>query len=74
MVSALDGLLPAALPAQAAHAATTAADTGFESGSTGWSAYSAGGRTAASFTEANSSAAPGDGREPSTSAQKLPSL
>lgn len=52
VVSALAGLLFAALPAQAAHAATTPADTGFESGGTGWSAYSAGGQTAASFTEA----------------------
>ncbi|MGW5273342.1 glycoside hydrolase family 53 protein [Streptomyces sp. NPDC004044] len=52
VVSALAGLLFAALPAQAAHAATTPANTGFEAGSTGWSAYSAGGQTAASFTEA----------------------
>ncbi|WP_329164425.1 arabinogalactan endo-1,4-beta-galactosidase [Streptomyces sp. NBC_01717] len=52
VVSALAGLLFAALPAQAAHAANTPADTGFESGGTGWSAYSAGGQTAASFTEA----------------------
>ncbi|WP_392669540.1 arabinogalactan endo-beta-1,4-galactanase [Streptomyces sp. LN785] len=52
VVSALAGLLFAALPAQAAHAATTPANTGFESGSTGWSAYSADGRTDASFTEA----------------------
>lgn len=51
-VAALCGLLFAALPAQAAHAATTPANPGFESGSTGWSAYSAGGQSAASFTEA----------------------
>lgn len=51
-VAALSGLLFAALPAQAAHAATTPANPGFESGSTGWSTYSAGGQSAASFTEA----------------------
>ena len=51
-VAALSGLLFAALPAQAAHAATTPANPGFESGATGWSTYSAGGTNAASFTEA----------------------
>ncbi|MFF1461105.1 arabinogalactan endo-beta-1,4-galactanase [Streptomyces sp. NPDC058330] len=51
-VAALAGLLLAALPAQAAHAATTPANPGFESGATGWSTYSAGGQDAASFTEA----------------------
>ncbi|MFF5896659.1 arabinogalactan endo-beta-1,4-galactanase [Streptomyces argenteolus] len=51
-VAALSGLLLAALPAQAAHAATAPVNTGFESGTTGWSTYSAGGQNAASFTEA----------------------
>ncbi|MGF1340161.1 glycosyl hydrolase 53 family protein [Streptomyces flavovirens] len=51
-VAALTGLLLAALPAQAAHAATTPANPGFESGATGWSTYSATGQDAASFTEA----------------------
>ncbi|GAA2956008.1 arabinogalactan endo-beta-1,4-galactanase [Kitasatospora cinereorecta] len=51
-VAALSGLLFAALPAQAAHAAATPADPGFESGGTGWSTYSAAGQDAASFTEA----------------------
>lgn len=51
-VAALSGLLFAALPAQTAHAATTPVNTGFESGATGWSTYSAGGQNAASFTEA----------------------
>ncbi|MFD5037641.1 arabinogalactan endo-beta-1,4-galactanase [Streptomyces sp. NPDC058377] len=51
-VAALSGLVLAALPAQAAHAATAPVNTGFESGATGWSTYSAGGQNAASFTEA----------------------
>jgi arabinogalactan endo-1,4-beta-galactosidase len=51
-VAALSALLFTALPAQAAHAATTPANPGFESGTTGWSTYSAGGHNAASFTEA----------------------
>ncbi|MFG2431127.1 arabinogalactan endo-beta-1,4-galactanase [Streptomyces sp. NPDC048590] len=51
-VTALAGLAFAALPAQAAHAATAPVNTGFESGATGWSTYSAGGQNAASFTEA----------------------
>ncbi|MET9590426.1 arabinogalactan endo-1,4-beta-galactosidase [Streptomyces sp. NPDC006516] len=51
-VAALSGLLFAALPAQTAHAATTPVNTGFESGATGWSTYSAGGQNTASFTEA----------------------
>ncbi|MGP3636194.1 arabinogalactan endo-1,4-beta-galactosidase, partial [Streptomyces sp. 24-1644] len=50
--AALGGLLFAALPAQTAHAATTPANPGFESGATGWSTYSAGGQNTASFTEA----------------------
>ncbi|MFJ8977337.1 arabinogalactan endo-beta-1,4-galactanase [Streptomyces sp. NPDC102282] len=51
-VAALSGLVFAALPAQTAHAATAPVNTGFESGATGWSTYSAGGQNAASFTEA----------------------
>ncbi|MFD9781695.1 arabinogalactan endo-beta-1,4-galactanase [[Kitasatospora] papulosa] len=51
-VAALSGLVFAALPAQAAYAATTPVNTGFESGAAGWSTYSAGGQNAASFTEA----------------------
>ncbi|MFF5721975.1 arabinogalactan endo-beta-1,4-galactanase [[Kitasatospora] papulosa] len=51
-VAALSGLVFAALPAQAAQAATAPVNTGFESGATGWSPYSAGGQNAASFTEA----------------------
>ncbi len=50
-MAALTGLPPAALPAQAAHAATAPANPGFESGAAGWSTYSAGGQDAASFTE-----------------------
>ncbi|MFI6950474.1 arabinogalactan endo-beta-1,4-galactanase [Streptomyces sp. NPDC050422] len=55
LAASLSGLLLAALPAPSAHAATAAtapSNTGFESGSTGWSTYSAGGQNAASFTEA----------------------
>lgn len=55
LAASLSGLLLAALPTLPAHAATAAtapANTGFESGSTGWSTYSAGGQNAASFTEA----------------------
>lgn len=51
-LTALGGLMLAGLPAQAAHAAATVTNPGFESGATGWTAYSAGGQTAASFTEA----------------------
>ena len=52
------GLALTALPAQSAHAASTLTNPGFESNGTGtttptgWSTYSAGGQTAASFTEA----------------------
>ncbi|SFS79750.1 hypothetical protein SAMN04487982_103581 [Streptomyces sp. ok210] len=44
MKSDLDGLLSAALPAQAAHVATTPAGTGFEPGGTGRTAVSGSGR------------------------------
>ncbi|MYR93955.1 MULTISPECIES: glycosyl hydrolase 53 family protein [unclassified Streptomyces] len=47
----LAALLLAALPAPSAQAATTPANPGFESGTTGWSTYSPTGQPAASFTE-----------------------
>lgn len=52
LAASLSGILLAALPAHAATTATTPVNTGFESGGSGWSTYSAGGQNAASFTEA----------------------
>ncbi|MGX1501924.1 UNVERIFIED_CONTAM: arabinogalactan endo-1,4-beta-galactosidase [Streptomyces graminofaciens] len=49
---ALGALLITALPAQPVSAAATLTNTGFESGTTGWSTYSAAGQHAASYTEA----------------------
>ncbi|MDT9683504.1 arabinogalactan endo-1,4-beta-galactosidase [Streptomyces sp. TRM76323] len=46
------GLALTALPAPAAHAASTLTNTGFESGTTGWSTYSSTGQSSASFVEA----------------------
>jgi arabinogalactan endo-1,4-beta-galactosidase len=49
---ALGALLITALPAQPVSAAATLTNTGFESGTTGWSTYSAAGQHTASYTEA----------------------
>lgn len=49
---ALGALLITALPAQPVSAAATLTNTGFESGTTGWSTYSAVGQHTASYTEA----------------------
>ncbi|MEU1892382.1 glycoside hydrolase family 53 protein [Streptomyces pristinaespiralis] len=49
---ALGALLITALPAQPVSAAATLSNTGFESGTTGWSTYSAAGQHTASYTEA----------------------
>ncbi|MDK1471915.1 arabinogalactan endo-1,4-beta-galactosidase [Streptomyces sp. 549] len=51
-VPALAALLVTALPGPQAGAASTLTNTGFESGTTGWSAYSPTGQDAASFAEA----------------------
>ncbi|MGW8993890.1 glycosyl hydrolase 53 family protein [Streptomyces zhihengii] len=51
-LTALAALLTAALPAPGARAAATLTNTGFESGTTGWSTWSATGQDAASYAEA----------------------
>jgi arabinogalactan endo-1,4-beta-galactosidase len=52
VLPALGALLFTALPAQQAGAASTLTNTGFESGTSGWSTYSATGQDAASYAEA----------------------
>lgn len=51
-LAALGALLITALPGQPVSAAATLTNPGFESGTSGWSTYSAVGRHAASYTEA----------------------
>ncbi|MGW7286253.1 glycosyl hydrolase 53 family protein [Streptomyces sp. NPDC054847] len=51
-LAALGALLNTALPGQPVSAAATLTNPGFESGTSGWSTYSADGRHAASYTEA----------------------
>ncbi|MGW7052774.1 glycoside hydrolase family 53 protein [Streptomyces sp. NPDC054887] len=51
-VPVLGALLVTALPAAPAHAASTLTNTGFESGVSGWSTYSATGQNSASYAEA----------------------
>ncbi|HET6857349.1 MAG TPA: glycosyl hydrolase 53 family protein, partial [Streptomyces sp.] len=51
-LAALGALLITALPGEEARAASTLTNTGFESGTSGWSTYSAAGQDAASYAEA----------------------